>query len=402
MSELRRRLFKVVSESQSEARQRAEPLEEAREGIAQLLRQTRERYGQSLRDVSANLRIRLAYLQAIEEGRFRELPGATYAVGFVRSYAEYLGLDSADIVRRFKGEVEGLESKIHLAFPEPVSEGKVPGGAIILLSLIVLAVGYGGWYAISSQRGEDTGFIPRVTGSFKVLADAEETASAPASDQQSAPAAGPPAEAADAAAGQASGATGIGSPVGGEATQATAPTEPADESGPAAPASPQPAGAAEEEVAIGGPEEDEAVAPSADAEDPAAGVEVTDEAALPAAPDLPAAPADEAASAEPGAAVPDVGAPAQAGSGRITLRARLASWIQISDTSGAPILTRTLAAGETVDVPDQPGLTLFTGNAGGLEILVDGRSLSTLGPVGSVRRNIALDPAALLQQGAAQ
>ena len=92
MSELKRRLFKVVGDpGQSEAaRARVEPIEEVREGIAQLLKQTRERYGQSLRDVSANLRIRLAYLQAIENGRFRELPGPTYAVGFVRSYAEYL------------------------------------------------------------------------------------------------------------------------------------------------------------------------------------------------------------------------------------------------------------------------------------------------------------------------
>src|SRR6059036_3976921 len=143
MSELKRRLFKVVGNGQSERHKRVEPIEEVREGIAQLLKQTRERYGQSLRDVSASLRIRLGYLQAIEGERFRELPGTTYAVGFVRSYAEYLGLDANEIVRRFKGEVEGLDNRTQLSFPEPVPEGKVPGGAIIIVSLLVLAIGYG-------------------------------------------------------------------------------------------------------------------------------------------------------------------------------------------------------------------------------------------------------------------
>jgi len=170
MSELKRRLFRVVGDGgQSERQKRVEPIEEVREGIAQLLKQTRERYGQSLRDVSASLRIRLAYLQAIESGRFRELPGTTYAVGFVRSYAEYLGLDANEIVRRFKGEVEGLDNRTQLAFPEPVPEGKVPGGAIIIVSLVVLAIGYGGWYAISNRDAEGQGLIPRVSESLKGL-----------------------------------------------------------------------------------------------------------------------------------------------------------------------------------------------------------------------------------------
>ncbi len=174
MSELKRRLFKVVGDAGQSESSRPEPIEEIREGIAQLLKQTRERYGQSLRDVSANLRIRMAYLQAIENGRFRELPGPTYAVGFVRSYAEYLGLDAAEIVRRFKGEVEGLDHRTHLAFPEPVPEGKVPGGAIIIISLLVLVIGYGGWYAITSRDADGTGLIPRISENLKSLVGSEE------------------------------------------------------------------------------------------------------------------------------------------------------------------------------------------------------------------------------------
>ena len=51
-----------------------------------------------------------------------------------------------------------------------------------------------------------------------------------------------------------------------------------------------------------------------------------------------------------------------------------------------------MRAGDSYKVPNQPGLTLLTGNAGALEVWVDGRSAPSLGPEGAVRRNIALDP----------
>jgi cytoskeleton protein RodZ len=141
--------------------------------------------------------------------------------------------------------------------------------------------------------------------------------------------------------------------------------------------------AASEEVAVGSTEEDETSAGS-----DSAGVAST---GLPAAPALPEAPRFDTAAAEPASSI----FPQAAGNARVTLHARLASWIQISDAAGLPILTRTLLAGETLDVPAQPGLTLFTGNAGGLEITVDGRPLASLGAVGSVRKGISLDPDAL-------
>jgi cytoskeleton protein RodZ len=407
MSELRRRLFKVVGDSgQSEAR-RVEPIEEVREGIAQLLKQTRERYGQSLRDVSANLRIRLAYLQAIESGRFRELPGPTYAVGFVRSYAEYLGLDAAEIVRRFKGEVEGLDHRTHLAFPEPVPEGKMPGGALIVVSLLVLAIGYGGWYAITTRGAGDEALIPRLSASLKALvgggaavappsgegsAEAPAAPSAPSAAESASPA--PAAQSAVSPAPQAgpvslpapapsAAGTSLGLSEGASAgVTALSVAATAGQSEPAG--APSSANVAGQEVAVGSTEEDEIAA-----EPDSGGGEAS--AGLPAAPALPEAPRIETAAAASTASLP----PQSGGTARVILHARLASWIQISDAAGLPILTRTLLAGETLDVPVQPGLTLFTGNAGGLEITVDGRPTRSLGAVGSVRKGISLDPDAL-------
>jgi cytoskeleton protein RodZ len=80
---------------------------------------------------------------------------------------------------------------------------------------------------------------------------------------------------------------------------------------------------------------------------------------------------------------------------RIVLIARLESWIQVTDPDTNALLTRVLRAGDRYYVPDQAGLTLATGNAGGIDIWVDGGKVPTLGPVGVVRRGIALDPARL-------
>lgn len=69
-------------------------------------------------------------------------------------------------------------------------------------------------------------------------------------------------------------------------------------------------------------------------------------------------------------------------------------------TAGAMLMTRLLRSGETYAVPDRSGLMLLTGNAGALEIRVDGEAVPTLGPEGAVRRSIALD-AGRLKSGTA-
>src|ERR1700720_2235300 len=70
------------------------------ETVGQDLRTARLRRGDDLASVSRVLKIRKDHLEALEEDRIEALPGRTYAVGFVRSYAEHLGLDSAQCVER--------------------------------------------------------------------------------------------------------------------------------------------------------------------------------------------------------------------------------------------------------------------------------------------------------------
>jgi cytoskeleton protein RodZ len=81
---------------------------------------------------------------------------------------------------------------------------------------------------------------------------------------------------------------------------------------------------------------------------------------------------------------------------RVILRAREPAWIQVSSPAGDYTFTRTLQPGQAVLVPNRPDLELWTGNAGGLEIIVDGAPVAALPGRGAVRRNVSLDPERLL------
>lgn len=66
-----------------------------------ILRETREQMGVSIKDASDSLHIRIPYLQALESGRAEIIPSAVQARGFLRIYAEYLGLSTADIIQEW-------------------------------------------------------------------------------------------------------------------------------------------------------------------------------------------------------------------------------------------------------------------------------------------------------------
>src|SRR3954468_8431768 len=76
--------------------------------VGRLLCATRMRLGKDLQEIAKVLHIRYNYLVAFEDGRYEDLPGQAYAMGFVRAYADHLDLDGAEIVRRFKEDTTGL------------------------------------------------------------------------------------------------------------------------------------------------------------------------------------------------------------------------------------------------------------------------------------------------------
>jgi cytoskeleton protein RodZ len=297
----------------------AAPLVPGLHSAGELLRQRREALGLDLGGVAASLRIKPAYLAALEEGRHDELPGPVYAIGFMRAYAEHLGLDSEEVLRRFKQESRSLSARPGLSFPMPLAERSMPGGGMLLLAAILAICGYGAWYYVSigeRSRPERVVEVPAA-----LLPKPEATIPHP-TEGMAAPNAAAPAEK--------SGASSAG--------QAAAPP------GAANAATPQ----------------------------------VIESAA--AAPE----PAAQGGSATP------VGPP------QIVLHATADSWVQIRDGTRSVLLARILKSGESYRVPDGTGLSMLTGNAGGLEITVNGNPAPSIGPTGAVRRNVALDPQALI------
>ena len=109
------------------------------------LSEARHRGGYSLSDAAHVLRIQEHYLEALEEGRFDRIPGTTYTIGFLRSYAGFLGLDPDEIIDAFKRE-QGLDSsEQRLAFPSPSDTSPRPKFWLILLVLVLAGLAYGGW-----------------------------------------------------------------------------------------------------------------------------------------------------------------------------------------------------------------------------------------------------------------
>lgn len=148
--------------------------------VGTLLQETRLRLGQDLRIVADDLRIRYHHLLAIEDGRFDDLPGATYVTGFIRAYAEYLGLDAEEIIRRYKNEPQGTKPADHLDFPAPANSGRLPAGALLLVLLALASLAYGGWYWMSTNNTSVAELIPAIPERLASLMDGGDEATDPA------------------------------------------------------------------------------------------------------------------------------------------------------------------------------------------------------------------------------
>lgn len=74
------------------------------ETVGDILHEKRRRNVFSLEDVAKKLKIQTRYLRALEKGDYKELPANVYTRGFIKSYADYLGLDPEGILALYKTE----------------------------------------------------------------------------------------------------------------------------------------------------------------------------------------------------------------------------------------------------------------------------------------------------------
>ena len=127
--------------------------------LGEELREARMALGVSVADMAERIRIRRVYLVALEEGRLKELPGQAYVVGFLRNYANALGLNTDEVLRRFR-EVSVPSGKADLVFPEPVPNRGVPAGAVMLAGAVLAVAAYVGWYNFSGGAARVVDAVP--------------------------------------------------------------------------------------------------------------------------------------------------------------------------------------------------------------------------------------------------
>ena len=98
--------------------------------IGEVLKRTRTRQGIEIAEVEERTKIRTKYLRALESEDWEVLPSPAYARGFLRTYAQLLGLDADAVVDEFRRQVEAEpDSALAYGFGEPVLEGRRrPGG----------------------------------------------------------------------------------------------------------------------------------------------------------------------------------------------------------------------------------------------------------------------------------
>jgi cytoskeleton protein RodZ len=139
-----------------------------RSSVGGTLKEARLSYHLSLEDVAAHINIRSAYLHAIEEENMAALPARVYAIGFVRSYAEYLGLDANDLVARFKQQKAGeRQMRPELHMPIIHEDKQTPGTRLVWISLIAIILIAGTSYTLFGQPPPATQEIPPVPEKLK-------------------------------------------------------------------------------------------------------------------------------------------------------------------------------------------------------------------------------------------
>lgn len=309
-----------------------EPLEAHSVGAE--LRAVRLRRSEEIRSIAHILHIRRDYLEALEESRYEGLPGRAYALGFVRSYAEYLGLDSQHVVERYKSELDGdaTEEATELSsgfVPKAAGERRMPRGMGLVVVLIVAAGLYGVWLmgqSADQMVAERQGATP-----------AEET--------------DPSIQAAEA----------------NNSAAAHHPLESMPRGDTASAATPREGSISSMRLGVGVP--GATLAPGSEA----AMLDASEAGDRP----LAARPAVEPLPAIPEGTVYGV---ENAGS-RVSLRARKDdTWIRVEDANGRVLIEQTFRRGDLYRVPADRGAVLVARDASAIEIVADGRSLGLAGP----------------------
>jgi transcriptional regulator with XRE-family HTH domain len=127
-------------------------------GVGERLRVEREHQQLALEDVAARTRIPLRHLRTIESGNYNGLPAATYSSGFIKTYAQLLGLEGQKLSEEFRGEMGVVSAPQFQSAPlELADPRRTPPAGLALLALLVAVLaglGYLYWRGSSDHPAE--------------------------------------------------------------------------------------------------------------------------------------------------------------------------------------------------------------------------------------------------------
>ena len=131
--------------------------------IGTILKSSRLKSKKSLEEISSELCIRKIYLTALEESDYETLPPIPYGVGYIRTYARYLGLSPERAVKLYKAaaaiEEENAKEEEIISEPEANKSNKWH----IIIGISVLAVVYGIWNLYVSKTAPKENIIATET-----------------------------------------------------------------------------------------------------------------------------------------------------------------------------------------------------------------------------------------------
>lgn len=368
--------------------------------LGDLMRGERATLGKSLLDVQRELRIRAAFIAAIENCDVSAFDTPSFISGYVRSYARYLGMDPDWTFRRFCEEsgfqpphgmapqasgpkpqrrpadvAEALAHPRTAFIPEPQSFwSKIEPralGSLAVLCLLIVGLGYGGWAVLREVQKVNLTPVDRAPGVIAALDPAQDVSLAtPAGEGTDLALALPQPETLDRVYRPQT----LEVPV---LTRRDTPIAAID------PGLTEPAAPAEVATAAADP----SAAPAT-----AAGGDPVQGAILQAMQQGP----------QPATAAPGEVRTTASDVPEVELLAVRPAWVRVTSADGTVLLEKTMDAGERFALPKlEAPPVLRTGNSGAVYFAVGGQTYGPAAPGPQVVKNVELSPAALTAKYAA-
>jgi cytoskeletal protein RodZ len=127
--------------------------------VGDLLHAAREKKGVDLYRAERDTKIRARHLAALEAGDYAELPGSVYVKGFLRNYAQYLGLDPAEVLERWHDDQEPVSRAPAAAVippPQPLTDPRsgltLTPGVLVASFLAVVILVFMGYVGLQLAR----------------------------------------------------------------------------------------------------------------------------------------------------------------------------------------------------------------------------------------------------------